>query len=215
MKKVLFLLVALTLVSGIASASSIYVYCVPSPGTFAWGAAGLPAQNGSTSCAGETLPAGYTITSVEVYYLADFQFGQTTNGSNNTINTIEQANGAGAWASAGGSGGPPGPGQSDPYTCVTSGQFSSNTGPCTGFAPLGLSAAFSYATAGLGTNTFAAFTVSITASEVGGTNVANSSYANIVEYDYTPPVPEPASLMMVGSGLLGLGVLASKLRKKA
>jgi hypothetical protein len=46
--------------------------------------------------------------------------------------------------------------------------------------------------------------------------VSGASFGDIVEFDYSTPAPEPASLMMVGGGvgLLGLAQFVGKYLKK-
>src|SRR5580658_10050687 len=84
MKKILMVFAAMVLMSGMASAASLFAYC----SNFATGTSF--ATGGSVSytdtCNGVSLPGGYLITSVEIWYDADWQAGLGTTGAN-TIDT--------------------------------------------------------------------------------------------------------------------------------
>jgi len=205
----------LTCLAGVTtmSASSIYVVCGTQP--FAGGVG-----SGSDTCGPATgVGPGVTWTSVEVYYGADYQGGGTT--GTNTVNVIETVNAANFGMNN----------ETVPYTCVVSGGFSSGSnftpggctvqtgwnppaGSATGFGPAGTGPSNAYSTNTLNATALAAsgFSVSFSSSVSSGT-VTNSLGAAFAEYDYTVPstgAPEPTTLALVGSALIGLGVLGRK-----
>lgn len=73
---------------------------------------------------------------------------------------------------------------------------------------------------GNNSNQFGPFTLSVTPTSVGGDNgvgLTGSDSAQVfVEFLYVPTstLPEPASLVLVGSGLIGLGVFARRKRQR-
>ena len=198
MKKVLMLIACLVLVSGFASASAIYVTCTPFAQAYT---GGVGTVNVSCTAPG-TLPVGDTLTGVEVYYLADFQFGQTT--GVNAVQITATPTAAGVTFSPLGA------------TCNVSGAGTSSTNNCawnSTFNSPPFSPTFSSASAGMAL--LETENISFTgASTLTSGGVTTSSFTSIVEFDYTTPAPEPASLILIGSGLLGLG-LVTKRRKKA
>src|ERR1017187_4699080 len=198
MKKVLMVIACLVLVSGFASASAIYATRTAFAQAYPNGVGTI-----SVTCAAPgTLPVGDTLTSVEVYYLADFQFGTHT--GTNSIEIIATPSAAGVAFT---------PTFAD---CLVSGQGTSSVNNCawnSSFNSPPFSPTFS--TASVGMALLETENITFTgASTLTSGGVTTSSFTSIVEFDYTTPAPEPASLILIGSGLLGLG-LVTKRRKKA
>jgi hypothetical protein len=206
MKKLFLLLGAMTLVSSLASATSIqsvFYTCPSFPGSITLGATTTGSATATCPSLGFILPGTDALTSVEVYYTSDYQFGET--GANTVLTTFTPQPFSGVtW-------GAPDTGAS--FTCTSNGGFSSNTDACTYNFIVGPQQEYATET-GAGPST-SGFTVNITATETGG-EVGFQSYGVIVEYDYSTPAPEPASLLMVGggAGLLGLARFFGKYLKK-
>jgi len=212
MKKMFLLGSMLALVGGIASASSINSYCLPNTGNnFAYTAPGqsssVDANSPTVLTCGAlgTLPALSTVNSIEIFYIADYSGGLASGG--NTINTTFVVSDANFGAHGGTS-------VVEPYTCVTMGFGTSGAGPCTYQTLQSPGTAYSEDVTDQTALSLTGFTVSITAQEVGTSYVQDSTFEAIVEYDYTLPAPEPSSLIMIGSGLLGIGFMVRR-RKKA
>ena len=183
--------------------STIFAFCGGTPAQFAGGSGSGSVNCQSLSALGVT---GVTVNAVDLYYLADWQFGMAP--SNTVMITFAPA--AGTWV-------PPS------TLCTITGNGSSATQACT---PNGLPTngtalnATSYALAGdvsSGSSASAIASsgtlVSISSSVASGSAVATSSGGAIIGYDYTVPstgAPEPATLALVGSALLGLGVIGRK-----
>jgi hypothetical protein len=219
MKKLFMLLGAMMLVCSLGSAASLLEFCTPN-GSFNWisVAAGTTqsvnstSQTASISCpglsGGTALPGGDSLVSVEVYYLADWSL--TTVSGTTILDTFENPSGGGwgATQTTGGTANVP------PYECVSTGNGNSSTGVCVDTGGLTEQQEYSSIT-GLSGTTFSAFSVAVTATLVQG-GINSSTYDAIVEFDYSTPTPEPASLLMVGggAGLLGLAQLVGRYLKK-
>jgi|SRR5271157_2603365 len=208
MKKLLMLTVAFMLVAGIASASTVTLLCTVVGGTigsnsFASGAINCPDWN----------PAGYTgyfLDSVQVNGNDSFAGGLGTGTftfSYTGINPdfLVPASGTNGCSGSGGSNS-----CSDAVTGFVGAVSAYIFGPTDG-TPADLS---NYS--GTGTWTFASVSGTLTSGSGLGTGGVIVTQASVT-YDYFPTqtTPEPMSMLLVGGGLLGLGLAASKLRKKA
>jgi hypothetical protein len=184
---------------------SVIGFCATTPTTIANGngTATFTCPGGNIGNVG-TLPGQITITSIEIFLTSDYTYGGSVG---NTVNTTFTT--AAAFPTL-------------PQTCVTTGQGSSNIGPCTPAALTAGIEAFETNTGGTlyttqgGSSSSNIFSVTATAATMAGT-VGASSAGVVIEFDYTTNpsgVPEPMTLTMMGVGLLGLGLFGSKRRKK-
>jgi len=204
MKKFFMLLGAMLLISGFANAASIYSYCAPDLGSLSPNGPGQILSGSITCTVPASLPAGDTLTSIEVYYVGDWDGGHD---SGDTVDSVYTFTGTATFNSTN---------VANPYTCVIPGTGGSASQGCLGqgiASNLNLGDLYSSEISPSLSNTI---TLSVTATEVGSTYVNNIDYGAIVEFDYSYPAPEPASLMMVGGGigLLGLSQLVGKYLKK-
>ena len=183
-KAFLMLVLSLAALSVNAVAGTITTDCTLFPVTFANGIGGPT----NVSCAGFT-PALGTLIGVTLNLFADYQFGST--GANDIKVSFAVGAPAGVtWDNAA------------PIIDVTGGI--SSTAPLIPVAD--------NATAGITNANFAsAFNVGVSSAVVTG-SAATSSGPVTFTYNYTSPTPEPATLSMMGLGLLGLGVIGRKLK---
>lgn len=189
-----FWMVALAtiLFTGLAGAVPIALECQEFPVTFADGFGGPT----TVTCAAPAgVPAGAIPNSVTLSFSADYQFGT---GAVNTVNVTFVPSTAGM---------PGGSAWTLPSTTLTvSGGSSSGSPLPTAVATLnaaGLASAFANG-----------FNVAISSTVIAGA-VATSSGAASVVYDFTPQttdIPEPATLAMMGGGLLAVGLVARRRR---
>ena len=200
MKKFLLLMAVLTLVSGVASANSIFETCTPFEFTFTAGSGGAQ----TATCAAASIPGGWTFTTAEEFFIADYAGGG--GGTTNTVQTSYTNFGAGLTAFGA---------ITNPECTITGGANSAPSGCNSNYSFGGSMGTLPFLT-GAASTAAAGFTVSISSSLTAGT-VTASSAGVVIEFDYTQnsTTPEPMSMMLVGGGLLGLGLVASKLRKKA
>jgi len=147
------------------------------------------------SCPGFNSAGVQSLDSVSLNFYADYQFG-TTN-SNDVKVTFTVANPAGVGWSVTSEG-----------IDVTGALSSSGTNPAIPFADSAVS--------GVNFADFVnAFNVGISSAIVSG-GAATSSGAVSITYNYTPSgtTPEPVSMLLLGSGLLGLAVVGRKFARK-
>jgi hypothetical protein len=212
MKKLLMLMVAFTLVAGLASASTLQALCTSAGGglgsnTLAAVAVMCPDFNPLTE-----LPAGYFLNSVTVTGNDSFAGGLAgTNSWNFNYTGINSGFEV--------------PGTGGGNQCAGSGSSTTCTDPVSGGVNGGNSYTFGgVQSSGLGTYegstnwSFATVSAALTSGAGTGVGTGGDVVAQAtVTYDYEliSTTPEPMSMMLVGGGLLGLGLLSSKLRKKA
>jgi hypothetical protein len=204
-----FLALSLTL-AGIASASTISESCgsttyTAAPGTGA-SLTGALTPTGSFTCASLGPVAGI-ISSIQLFYAADYSFGQTITATNTVLWTFTAS--GGVWAG----------GTTDQ---VTGGFSSSGNTPAqaTGF----LDPPFNGASTtpgqqsstdpglGVGTSVFGGVGGTSSANVTAGsvTSTTGGVFAQITYAPATTGTPEPATLGLMGSALMGLGLLARR-----
>lgn len=184
-----------------ASASQMNSFCTP-PGTFTGGAGGPITETcGPFSGTIGNAVGQDTINSVEIFFVSDYQIGT---GSSNSVSVTYGVPSAGSFTVA----------AVDP--CVITGASNSVTNTC-GFYSTNINAPGtedeSSTLTGAALQSFAAlpFTVGVS-SAINSGAVQTSAGDVIVEYDYTvnSGVPEPGSMMLLGSGLLAAGLIGRK-----
>jgi hypothetical protein len=221
MKKILLLMVALTLVVGVASASSFTVLCGSvgsasgnstfTGGTTVNGAGGTSSLSGGTAtitCNSFLVPVGYTLVDIKLI------------GSDDAQQPLDAGSAVQwTWGNLAGN-----PVVVPPFTTTINQESSTgfSFGNCTtingGDLPCDATTQFGDTVLGGFSTGLIGFTISSAAgggdSGVGPTG--NTSAQLAIEFDYFPNAvtPEPMTMMLVGGGLLGVGLVASKLRKR-
>jgi len=217
-KKLLGLLTAALFCVSLASASTSVTLSCTGAATANGSGSPTPTASGTSTCPGFTIPLGDTLTSVEIVEEGSFQLGQaggntlvwtfSTSTPNNVTSAATEtvtapAGSANAWTWSGNTG------CSAPDTVlpVTDGE------DCTTALSLANPSTTSF-------DSPAGFTVGITGAWQGvspGLNTGGSEGAQVDEviYTYSPTIstPEPASLLMIGGGLLGLGLVSRRKRQ--
>ena len=204
-KKLLGLFVVALFCVGMANASTFAEACPP--GGIVQGP-GTPTINGDSVCAAFTVPMGDTLTSVQVNISGDWSLGVV--GGNTLDYTFTITGGTPAFtpmtlteAVSGSSGfsnsftfaGCPEVGTSDTATCTDN------------LSLVGLATYASVVVTGSGS--WAAGSAGLTPTGAEDFGVVSI----IFTYGPTVTTPEPASLLMIGGGLIGLAVFARRKRK--
>ena len=175
--KKFLLLASMMLVCLAANAAIITANCTAFPVTFTNGAG-----SSSVTCPGFTPAPGELLTAVSLSYSADYQFGIA--GTNSVQVTFTPQGPTANWSPA-----------STPLT-VTGGISS-------GAIPTG-SANY---TGAISNAVFAnSFNVNVSSQVLQGA-VATSSGAAMVNYTFTPSVPEPSTFVLLGSALAAVGII--------
>jgi hypothetical protein len=207
MKKILAVLF-LTGCSVALNASSLTVECTETTnGNNAAGGAGNPVITNSVfSCASlaGSLPGGDILQQVSI--LISNSFSQATFPATDQINFSYTSSGFNGFSTL-------------TTSTFTNNSTSSNVGGIVGGSPVGETCVNVDATdltcTQTGAPTAVAFTITGSDTWISGSQTSTGSNGfNVYEtYTYTGPAPEPASLMMVGGGLLGLGLIVRRKRK--
>jgi hypothetical protein len=204
-KKLVGLLVVALFCVGMANASTFSEACPP--GGIVQGP-GTPGISGNSVCAAFTVPMGDTLTSVEIFISGDWSLGVTGGNTLNYTYTItggtpaftpstltESVQGNQGFSSAFIFAGCPEVGGSDTAACTQN--LSLN----------GLATYASVVVTGVGSWAAGSAGLSPTGAEDFGV------VSVIFTYGPTVTTPEPASLLMIGGGLIGLAVFARRKRK--
>jgi PEP-CTERM motif len=198
MKKVLLAAVACCVMGAPSMfGASFFEFCPAFPNAFPGGAGG-PVN--STCAAFSALPPLSVVTSIEAWDEADYQFGVT--GLNSVSITFTPSTTLTTWTTP-------------TVTCTVTGAGNSVANTC-GFFSGNLTApgtTFESANGNLAALAAAGFTVAST-SAVNFGAVGQSASGVIAEFDYVSSVPEPGSMMLLGSGLVAFAIAGRKLVRK-
>jgi hypothetical protein len=198
MKKVLLAAIACCVMGAPSMfGASFFEFCPAFPNNFAGGAGG-PVN--SACAAFSALPPLSVVTSIEAFDIADYQFGVTP--SNAVLLNFVPSVALTTWTLP-------------TVSCTVTGAGNSNANSC-GFFTGTLTApgtTFESANGNLAALAAAGFNVAITSTVIGG-QVGQSGGGVIAEFDYVSAIPEPGSMMLLGSGLVAFAIAGRKLVRK-
>lgn len=222
-KKLLGLLAAGILGASLASASTVNAVCTggvggssPNSGQVNSTTAGsTPSLSQTLSCTGFTVPPNYTLDQVDIFIQGGYNNGNKFATTGNTLNWVYTVSnvtpplqGSSTEVVVGGNAP-----QTYTFNGCTNVVVIGNTEDCTTYFAPGT-------TSILGSNPSTPlpgeFNIGVTANWTPGSSGLASggaeSYTITVQYTYSF-VPEPASMILIGSGLLGVGLFARRKRK--